>query len=254
MDPWLEEPSEWSGFHDILVVETVRILQPQLRARGYYAKPGERVWLVEPRRPIYPDVAMFRRETAKPASKGVAVLEADTPIVVEQAEVQIHESFVEIFDRANSRLVTGIEYVSPANKSDAQGRELYQRKQREMRDATVHLVEVDFIRHGSHLVDIPETIVMAYLPWTYLVNIVRQKSGHFEFYPIGLRERLPRIGIPLRIGDEDAVLDLQEVFDASYELGPYPERIVYESNPFPPLQHDDAAWADVILKSKGLRQ
>ncbi len=35
MDPWLESPDIWPGFHDKLINETVRIMQPQLRARGY---------------------------------------------------------------------------------------------------------------------------------------------------------------------------------------------------------------------------
>lgn len=257
MDPWLEVPTVWSGFHDILIIATVDVLQPQLRARGYYANPGERVWLVEPQRPIYPDAALFRlqRPQPRPQPEGaVAVMEPDEPVRVQQVQVEVHEGFVEIYDAVGSRLVTGVEYLSPANKCEADGRSLYERKQREMREAGVNLVEIDFIRRGPHVLDVPQKVVENLRPWDYLVNTVRRDSAMYELYPIRVRDRLPRIRIPLKSGDEDAVLDLQEVFDRAYEIGPYPERIDYGSDPSPPLSDDDAAWADQILREKGLRQ
>lgn len=253
MDPWLEEPTVWPGFHDILIVSTVEVMQPQLRERGYYANPGERVWLVEPRRPIYPDVAMFRRESSRQQAEEVAVLVPDEPVRVRQAQVEVHEGFVEIFDAAGSRLVTGIEYVSPANKSDRDGRSLYERKQQEMRETDVNLVEIDFVRRGPHVLDVPSAVAEQLRPWDYLVNTVRRGSEMYEIYPIKLRDRLPRIRIPLKSGEEDAVLDLQEVFDRSRAIGPYPERIDYNADPVPALAADDAAWADEILKQKELR-
>ena len=251
MDPWLEDPTVWAGFHDILIVATVDVMQPQLRARGYYANPGERVWLVEPRRPIYPD--MFRRESIHPQPQDVAVLEPDEPVRVQQAQVEVHEGFVEIYDAAGSRLVTGIEFVSPTNKSDREGRALYERKQQEMRENGVNLVEIDFIRRGPHVLDVPVDVADNLRPWDYLINTVRHGSDMYELYPIQLRNPLPRIRIPLKSGEEDAVLDLQQVFVRSYGIGPYPERIDYNSNPTPPLADDDA-WADEILREKGLRK
>jgi hypothetical protein len=254
MDLWLEDPAVWPGFHNILIVTTVELLQPQLRARGYYANPGERVWLVEPRRPIYPDVAVIRREPARQQSaEDVAVVEPDEPVRVQQAQVEVHEGFIEIFDAVGGRLVTGIEYVSPANKSDGQGRSLYLRKQEEMRDAGVSLVEIDFIRRGSHVLDMPEEVTEGLRPWDYLVNTVRRGSDMYELYPMKLSSRLPRIRIPLKTGEEDAVLDLQEACQRAYAIGPYPERINYNSPPTTPLAADDDAWADQILREKGLR-
>ncbi|MGH7201375.1 MAG: DUF4058 family protein, partial [Planctomycetaceae bacterium] len=106
MDPWIESPSEWTGFHDILIVKTIEVLQPQLRARGYYANPGDRVWLTEPRRPIYPDVAVIRRTRLKGrADAGVAVADPDEPVRIQQAQIEIRESFIEIFDAIGNRLV-----------------------------------------------------------------------------------------------------------------------------------------------------
>jgi hypothetical protein len=58
----------------------------------------------------------------------------------------------------------------------------------------------------------------------------------------------------LQTGDDDATLDLQEIFNRSYEIGPSPERLNYNQPPEPPLSPDDDAWADQILRNAGLRQ
>jgi hypothetical protein len=172
---------------------------------------------------------------------------------VKHEPVEVRETYAEIFDARGHRLVTGIEFVSPTNKSDRQGRELYQRKQQELAGAGVNLVEVDLIRSGPHVLDVPEDVVETRRPWDYLVNLVRRGSREYQFYPIGLRNALPRIRIPLKEGDEDAVLDLQEVFNQAYGYGPYPERIDYSTAPSPPLSPEDDGWADQRLRGAGLR-
>lgn len=255
MDPWLESSSEWPGFHDTLVIKTVETLQPQLRSRGYYAKPGERDWLSHTRG-VVPDVATIIRPDASRAitPESVAVAEPDEPVRITHAEFEIHEGFVEIYHAGNDRLVTGIEFVSPTNKTDKQGRELYLRKQEEFRSAGIHLVEVDLIRRGPHVLDIPEEVAEGLRPWEYLVNIARRGSQEYEVYPIKLRDSLPRVRIPLESNDDDAVLDLQNVFDQSYDINPYPERANYQSPPPPPeLNEDDRVWVGEILKLEGLR-
>jgi uncharacterized protein DUF4058 len=256
MDPWLESPTEWPGFHYILVVTTVEVLQPQRRAKGYYANPGERVWLMEPPCPICPDVALMQhvRRPVPATSVELAVLEPDEPLRVPAPSVEVHESFVEIFDAADNRLVTGIEFVSPANKVDYDGRRLYQLKQQEMREAGVHLVEVDLIRRGPHVLDIPRRVVEDAKPWDYLVNLARRGSRELEFYAIPMQQRLPRIRVPLKSGNGDATLDLQLAFTRSYEIGPYPERLDYASAPpDPPLGDELARWANDLLTAKGFR-
>jgi hypothetical protein len=67
------------------------------------------------------------------------------------------------------------------------------------------------------------------------------------FWGIGLRERLPVIPIPLRTGEQDARLDLQEALHSAYDEAGYATRI-YEGTPEPALAADDRAWADEILR------
>jgi hypothetical protein len=256
MDPWLESTAIWHGFHEKLIVKTCEVLQPELRSRGYYVDIGERVWLTVPGRGIFPDDVILHAPRQAPTERGgESVATIDEPVRVTRSQVEVREGYIEIYDGLRHEIVTGLEFLSPTNKRNQKGRKLYRRKQIELRSANVHLVEIDFLRRGPHVLDIPQDVVEAFRPWHYLAHIVRRGSDKYEFYPIKLRARLPRIRIPLKVGDDDAVLDLQDVFNRSYEIGPYPERLDYSQPPPPPeLNPDDAAWADEILKSKGLRQ
>lgn len=249
MNPWLEAPEVWPGFHDTLVIKTVEVLQPQLRGRGYYAKPGERVWLAQADRCVVPDVAALKMSHSQSASFVTATLTVDEPVRIAHAAGEVHEGYVEICRTDSHVLVTCIEYLSPANKADPQGRQLYQRKQTELAEHGVHLVEIDLLRGGRHVLDVPEWAVQGLRPWDYLVNLVRRGGNEFEVYPVHLGDRLPRIRVPLQGADEDAVLDLQEVFQQSWQVGPYPETLDYAHPPVPPLSAGDAAWAEQVLRA-----
>ena len=253
MDPYLEDSTVWPGQHHRLITAATQLLQKPLNARGYFADIGERIWLVDPRRHIYPDVAVLPsiRPPRKSDDSPVAVV--DEPVRVRRNLVEVTEPFVVIYDSETRCPITGIEFISPTKKSTTDGRILYRRKQREMRRARVNRVEFDFIRRGRQLVDVPDAVVRELSRHDYLVNLVRHPAIDYEVYPIRLRDHLPRIRIPLKSGDEDAVLDLQMAFDRAYDEGPYAIRIDYRSACEPSLADDDAAWTDELLRLKGLR-
>ena len=73
----------------------------------------------------------------------------------------------------------------------------------------------------------------------------RPRAG---MWPLGLRERLPAIPIPLRDPDPDAQLDLQEVLHDIYDRARY-GTYIYEDSPDPPLAPDDDAWARQFVPS-----
>ena len=126
-------------------------------------------------------------------------------------------------------------------------------KRRELFDAGVNIVEIDLLRGGSPIVDLDQRSRTGLKPWDYLVNVVRQGQIEHEVYRFTVRDRLPRVRIPLRDESPDAVLDLQQVFDQVYDSGPYPIRFDYKSPPVPPLLPDDDAWTDEMLRSAALR-
>ena len=60
------------------------------------------------------------------------------------------------------------------------------------------------------------------------------------------------IPIPLRPADPEVIVDLQPILDQCYRNGGYDD-IDYRVAPTPPLEADDAAWADALLREQGLR-
>ena len=68
-------------------------------------------------------------------------------------------------------------------------------------------------------------------------------------YPIRVQDRLPEIKIPLLPGDGDVVVDLQAIFQRSYDAGPYRRRIRYgHTAPVPPLDDEARPWAARLLE------
>jgi hypothetical protein len=118
----------------------------------------------------------------------------------------------------------------------------------------VSLVEIDLLRGGRWTVLVPRDRLPKRLHPPYRVSVYRSwRPFSLEFYHAPLRERLPAIRVPLRQGDPDVALDLQALIDRSYQFGRY-ERTNYSAQPEPPFTGDDAAWADALLREKGLRK
>lgn len=264
MDPYLEDPLLWPGFHNRLVVYLADQLQPQLRPR-YIAAVEDRVFLEETPRAIIPDVWVRERsDFATESGGGVAMLEAtavatdeseldaDEELLISLSDLDEHESYIEILDRqSGQRVVTIIEVLSPSNKAFGRGRESYKAKQREVLGSTAHLVEIDLLRDGEHTVAVPQSAVEQYRTYDYLVSINRARGFRSDFntYPRSLRERLPRIRIPLANGDRDVTLDVQAAIAQTYEAGSYRDRLKYNTDCVPPLRAEDQAWATELIRA-----
>ena len=110
----------------------------------------------------------------------------------------------------------------------------------------IHLVEIDLLSGGQHTTAVPLRRLRAKAgPFDYHVCIHRFDNMEDYFvYPIRLQDRLPEIAIPLLPGDGDVAIDLQEVFQRSYDAGPYRRRIRYsQTETLPPLDADARQWA-----------
>jgi len=250
MNPYLEHPQLWRGVHSRLVVYMADELQARLRPR-YIAAVEERVYVEGPDRQIVPDV--WVRKGRQPERGGAtAVADIDEAVMVQLPGLEIHESYIEILDRhSGQKVVTVIEVVSPANKYAGPGRESYLAKQREVRGSTVHLVEIDLLRTGQHVVSVPEWAARGKGPYDYLIctNRAQGLRDIFDLYPRRLRDRLPRIGIPLADDDPDVPLDIQAGVEKVYEAGSYRDRIDYQSPCQPPLPPEDQAWAAELIRN-----
>ena len=167
-------------------------------------------------------------------------------------ETEVREDYLQIYELENRRLITGIEFISPSNKADHQSRDLYLRKRKELWASEVNVVEIDLLRAGSQR--LPQTILKKIRPGGYVVNVMRVGSGGYEFFPVDLRTRLPRVGIPLKPGEPDVVLDLQAAVNRVFDAGAYSMRIDYNCEPDPPFDEDTALWASNLLIAAGLRK
>lgn len=258
MDPYLEHPSVWTEFYHRFITYLADYLNERVRPR-YRAHISERVYLVQPDQIVVPDVLVRSRapktaRSTKASRQQSAVL--DLPLLVTAEPIEIHEGFIELKSvRESGTVITTIELLSPTNKGrDTCGHRAYRKKQAALLGSRTHLLEIDFLRKGWHTVAIPRDILQMHTVWDYVVCLHRGGAGNqFEVWPITLRDRLPRVAVPLSEADDDVILDLQAVFTECYERGDFAADINYQDEPAIRLPKEDVTWADAWLREKGQR-
>lgn len=208
MDPYLEYRYVWPGVNQTYITYLSSALNAVLPER-YVADIGERLYL-DGMREVFVKILAIREE---------------------------------------NREVTVIEVLSPDNKmAGSEGAQLYSTRQRDILASHAHLIEIDLLRQGEHTVAAPLNELLKMERWDYLVCLRRGGDGtRFELWPIRIRNRLPRIRVPLSHGDPDVILDLQAVFQRCYDEGGYARWIDYGQDPGVPFGSEDAAWARTLL-------
>jgi hypothetical protein len=260
MDPYLEDPGLWPDVHHNLISEVQGLLTGQLRPK-YLVRIEERAYITseeddwsKPQQRV-PDIEIMARpgweEERFSEGHEASSLETPEPVVVTTwFEEEIHEAYLKIIDRQSRDVVTVIELLSPTNKvPNSPGRDSFETKRREVMNSSSHWVEIDLLR-GKRMVTVPKKVG----PHQYLIHISRRDRRPLgELYGIRLNQRLPIIPIPLKRGDPDGQLDLQAALNATYDRAGYDMELDYRKPPRPPLDEKLAAWADQLLRSKGLR-
>lgn len=246
MDPWLESPGFWAPFHGRLLIYMADDLTTQVRPR-YIAVPGTRLVVEEPMRSIVPDVTVLEAHADRSRPRTGTAVAVEEPLVVQIESEPSRQHFIEIREPgAGGRVVTVIEALFPANKeAGADGRGKYLAKQAEVLASEVNLVEIDLLRAGHHTVAVP----FGLFPPTHYRIVIRRATDRklAEIYPVALQQRLPRIRIPLKPGDADAVADLQALVEKVYREGSLGDLLNYSVPPQPPLEEPDALWAREVL-------
>ena len=256
MNPWLE--LDWTEVHSGLGIYS----RDQLRGR---MPPGLRVRVERSltvsddgggARTYRPDVHVSEAWDGPEGLGGAGGLSTTTTEVVEASpgiEVLVEpweQKHLEVTD-ATGAVITVIEFLSPANKR-GEGRGDYRAKQHDYLAAGLSLVEIDLVRAGSYSLALAEGVFPSRPDTLYRACVTRSTSPNRRIaYPIALRERLPRLPIPLRPDDRDAVLDLQPVVDLCCENGGYSARD-YARPLSPPLGDEDARFAEELLAAAGI--
>ena len=258
MNPYLESAGDWKDFHDSMIY-TMRAALIRALPGNYFAAIEERVYILPDEKHTYLyDVGVTRRSKLGeiPSRGGAALAEAiDAPFHVGQYLEEAREPYIEIrSDKGRGPIVTAIELLSPTNKDGRPGRESYFNKQRDLLESGTHFIEIDLLRAGTHTVAVPLELLPKKIERDYLVCLHRGGTGEdFDVWPNRLRNRLPRIAVPLDEGVPDVALDLQACLERCYEDADYGRRIDYMKVPVPPLSPEDTEWADALLREKGLR-
>jgi hypothetical protein len=209
MNPYFEQPNLWRGIHGHMLSQITFSLGPRLDPR-YYVEYEESVYIDQP-------AALHR------------------PLAVADTIKRKHR-WLTIRDTQSREVVTVLEVLSPSNKR-GEDRGQYLRKRRHLLRSAAHFVEIDLLRGGERmpLDDAPDS--------DYRLLVSRQPDRpEVQVWPVGLRDVLPVIPVPLRTGEPDVTLDLKPILDAVYDGGVYHNR-VYASPPDPPLAPADADWA-----------
>ncbi|HBS72266.1 MAG TPA: hypothetical protein DEA79_24850 [Cyanobacteria bacterium UBA11153] len=253
MNPYLEHPDLWPGVHHYLISEIARFLSPQLRPKYRVAvevrmyESSDELVLVG-----IPDVMVKSRN--KVTDSNLTNVAVATP-TIEPIRVQIpmpltiKEGYLEVREVGTEAVVTTIEILSRANKRSGKGRETYEEKRNHILETRTNLVEIDILRTGK-----PMEFFGNNLESHYRILVCRGNCRPYgDLYAFNLQDRIPVFALPLRGGDVEPALDLQALLNAIYEVYGYDLVVDYSQNPIPRLSEEDGAWADSLLRDRGLR-
>lgn len=167
----------------------------------------------------------------------------------EQLEVFRQDYLVIREGQELNRVLSVVELLSPANKSGNYA-EVYQQKRQRLLGSMVHFLEIDLLRDGEN----PSRRLFPELPTTPYFAFLARKTGlgrNEEGYPLRLQDPLPKIGLPVRSGKPDLLLDLAATFREAYSLTIQNRRVAYRPDVVPPpsLAQDEKAWVARILQS-----
>jgi hypothetical protein len=244
MNPYLEHPVVWHDFHQALMPRMRDAINAQV-GPNYLVKIEEHIYVQEfgADEPAAflgrADVAVSERFSSPPTASA-AILEAPaqaTPLPVDK----FRESYLEILDRESPALITVVELLSPSNKT-GRDRQQYLAKRDQILESPAHLVEIDLLRGGQRMPfqGLPQC------DYYVMVSRAEQRPAPAGIWPLHLREPLPVIPIPLKAGDADVRLNLQQLLHEIHDAAGY-AKYIYSHPLSPPLAAQDASWTDELL-------
>jgi hypothetical protein len=252
MDPWIENAEYFRDFHSTMIT-LIRSAINERAPKGYAARGTQLVWM-DDEQVREPDVGVFGRRGDRNFN-GPLTLAGALAVEEETAPVEVEQPYLEILSKDGMRLVTVIEILSRSNKRTGDnGREAYLKKQAECKEQGVHLVEIDLLRGGPHTTAVP-------------LAKLRAKAGAFDYHvsittcnppiryyavPIRMGDPLPMIPIPLDPNIDPIRIELQPLFERTYDTGKYGEFMDFAKPCDPPLTPEQRTWAEGILTAKGL--
>jgi hypothetical protein len=217
MNPFLEQPEVWPGFHTRFLVRLAESLMPQLGG-AYFADVEQVLYVHEDDEDDGDAFARADVSVAIGGGGGTAVL--DAPVVAPATAMvpnllqQPHRHIV-IRDRGGRQIVTVLELMSPANKT-GRGARQYEEKRDGLLEDGVNFVELDLLRAGQRSPLEPSEAC------GYRITVARAEDRpHVGVWLLGDRDPLPEIPVPLRPGEKEPTLNLQPLLHETHDAAGY---------------------------------
>jgi hypothetical protein len=249
MDPYLED-QVWEDFHFKFNSALSDVLTDGVEPR-YIVRAAQRVYIehgIDADDQVrLPDVAVLWNGNPDPiASPGSLLTEtALAPVeCLNASPVERRETYLVIRELPGLEIVTVIETLSPTNKrTSSDGRQQYLAKREEVIESRTNLVELDFLRGGKRL-----PVIGLPAGDFYAVVSRGNRRPRTDVYAWSIRQAIPKIPFPLKPGDPEVLVDLQEVFNLAFHRGRYQRTLNYAAALRPPLSPEDAAWRNSLTK------
>jgi hypothetical protein len=232
MDPYLEQPTFWSEFHNRLIVAIADAIVPSLLPRYYvgvetrtYRDSGEGDLLIG-----IPDAVILStkgqgQDSPLPAislpEPNLPEPKASAAVLTQAQEVTLpissatKERYLEVRETGTDAVITVIEILSPKNKRKA--------KRQKNLDSASHLVEVDLLRLESPMA------MQGAVRTDYRILVSRaEHRPKAELYGFTVQDTIPNFPLPLKSLEEFVTVDLQAIVQGVYERGGYAVRIDYQ--------------------------
>ncbi len=250
MDPYLEQPGVWNQIHTHLISHIQHFLAQKLEP-NYYAIIEQLTYisLTSPNgnppknRPGKPDVLVLSRPHKQPIGAAVAVMDRTRikPIVGTLPMLEeVKHRYLKIKRVRDNEVITVIEILSPANKT-GRGRREYKEKRQEIFETETNLVEIDLLRKGKSL---PMGIMQTN---DYRIMVSRgSKRPWVDVYLFSIRDAIPDFPIPLRPGESEPYLPLNDILHDVYEQGRYYLFVDYNYTLTPSVSDKDRKWINTF--------
>jgi hypothetical protein len=248
MDPYLEQRGLWEEVHVGLIAMMQAFLSPLLRPR-YRVAIERRVYLAVHSPDDFvgkPDVLIMAVREPQVEYSAVADITPSIPKAgqLPQAD-EVIERFLEVRESTTGAVVTVIELLSHSNKASRPGRAQYEQKRMQILGSMTNLVEIDLLRAGEPLAMRVEGNGHT-TDYRIVVSRVHQRP-RAEMFLFDVRDPIPDLPIPLRQGEAEPILPLNQVLHDLYDRAGYDLAIDYSRPAVPPLPEEDAAWAAKMI-------
>lgn len=254
MNPYLEQPERWPTVHNRLIVALADFLTPLLLPR-YQVDIDKRVYEITKLNTLMigrPDVTIQqpRRPVENPPASDISVVTVPQPVQVTlPMGDEVREAYLEVKDVATQNVVTAIEILSPTNKR-GEGRQKYLNKRQKVLNSQTHFVEIDLLLQGEVMPFLHNSVASNY---RILVSRSQQRPSA-DLYPFDLRDRIPNFPLPLKSGESEPGVDLQDLIEDVYQRSGYDYFLNYQEDLNLPLTEAEQQWIRSTLTQSDVGQ